>query len=84
MSLSMQPQVSFSQMNLNSLLVCVILVTKTDLTVLQINESLVGDGHPVGVASQILEDLLGSAERRAAILPIISVIRSSFTTPTIP
>ena len=43
--------------------VCVILPAEADVPVFQSNEALVGDGHPMGIAGQVLEDLLGPSER---------------------
>ena len=42
----------------------IIFPLKTDAAILEGAESMVGDGHAVGVASQILEHELGSAEGR--------------------
>lgn len=42
----------------------VILPAKGHETVLQSHQPPVGDGHAVGIAGQIFEDLLGSAKRR--------------------
>ena len=36
--------------------------TKGDLAVGKRDESMIGDGHPMGVAAQVLEDILGAAE----------------------
>lgn len=45
----------------------VVLPTKGDLAVLNQEQSPVGDGDPVGVASEVLEDLLGAAEGRFSV-----------------
>ena len=36
---------------------------KTHLTVVQVQESAIGDGNPMSVACQVLEHILGTAER---------------------
>src|ERR1700687_1761502 len=43
---------------------CIVLPFKTDAAVFESAKTMVGDGHAVGVASQILENALRSAEGR--------------------
>src|SRR5580658_1702761 len=40
---------------------------KAHLSVLEADEPSVGDGDPMGVASQILQNMLGSAKRRLGV-----------------
>ena len=40
---------------------------KAHLSVLEADEPSVGDGDPMGVAGQILQNVLGSAERRLGV-----------------
>lgn len=40
---------------------------KADLSVLEADESSVGDGDPMGVSGQIFQNMLGSAKRRLGI-----------------
>src|SRR5260370_39538190 len=40
----------------------VILPTKRNLTILQAHETLIGNGHAMGIAAQVFQHLLGSAE----------------------
>jgi hypothetical protein len=42
----------------------VILPAERDLVVCEINQTMVGDGHAMGVAGQIVENVLGPAEWR--------------------
>ncbi len=52
----------------------VILPTKGDLTVLERNEPLIGDSDAMGVSSEVLEHLLGTAEGRFRVdNPFLSV-----------
>ena len=50
--------------DLGSTAVSVVLAVKADPSVFQSSKPVVGDSHPVGVASQILENALGTAEGR--------------------
>ena len=43
--------------------VAVILPVKADLVVGEVDQAMVGDGHPMRVAAEILEDVLGAAKR---------------------
>ena len=45
----------------------VLLVLECDLAVLHTPEAVVADGHAVGVAAQIVDDLLGAAEWRLGV-----------------
>ena len=45
----------------------VILVAEADLAVVDVEQSLVGDGDAMGVAADVVEDLLGTRERRFGI-----------------
>ena len=48
--------------------------TKRDLTVLEIHESVVGDGDPMRVTGQVMEDVFGPAERRLGVDDPINVM----------
>src|ERR1700689_4711202 len=41
--------------------------SEANLAVIETEESSVGDGNPMGIASQVLEHMLGSAERRLGV-----------------
>jgi hypothetical protein len=45
----------------------VILPAKGDLVVLESHETVVGNGDPMGVASEIAQHMMGTAERRLGI-----------------
>jgi hypothetical protein len=56
--------------------VAVVLPPEADVPVFQSDEALVGDGDPVGVAGQVLEDLLGPSERGLGVdHPLVPVER---------
>ena len=44
-------------------LVAIILVAKTDLAVVDVEQAMVGDGHAVGITPQVIQDLFGTSER---------------------
>ncbi len=46
---------------------CVVLPLKADAAVFEGSKAMIGDGHAVGIAGQILENPLGSAKRRFGI-----------------
>jgi hypothetical protein len=46
-------------------------------------KTMVGDGDPMGIASEVMQDVLGSTKRRASILPIIKVNSLLFAIRTI-
>ena len=46
-------------------------------------QAMVGNGDPMGIASEIMQDMLGSTKRRASILPIIKVNSLLFAIRTI-
>ena len=49
---------------------------KTHLSVVQVQEPAIGDGNTMGVACQVLQDMLGTAERRLGIDdPLLSAQR---------
>ena len=48
--------------HLHAIPVGVVLPTESDTTVLEAEDALVGEGHAVGIAAQVLEDLLGAGE----------------------
>ena len=43
-------------------LVTVVLPAETDLTLRKVDQTIVGDGHPMRVTSEILEDVLGATQ----------------------
>jgi hypothetical protein len=47
-----------------SALAGIVLVAERDLGVLERDQALIGDGDPVGVPGEVVEDLVGTAERR--------------------
>ena len=47
----------------------VVLPEETNVTVLQLEEPTVGDGHPVGVSTKIVYDLLGPTKRALGLNP---------------
>src|ERR1035437_2739174 len=47
--------------------VSIVFPTKSNCGVGDRDQAVVGDGDPMGVASQIVEDMLGSAERRLGV-----------------
>ena len=54
--------------------VLVVLDGEGDLASLEVDDAVVGDGHAVGVAAQVAEDLLGSAEGRLGVDdPVLAV-----------
>jgi fibrillarin-like rRNA methylase len=50
------------------------------VTVLHVEQALVRDRDAVGVAADVLEDLLRTSEQRQSILPIVTEKRLSSTT----
>src|SRR5439155_15386851 len=46
--------------NFDPVLVGIVLPAEVDAPVFETEEALVGEGHPVGIAAQVVEDLLGS------------------------
>ena len=56
---------------------------KGDLVPGQRPEAMVGEGDPMGIGPQIMEDIVGASERRASILPIIKVNSLLFAIGTI-
>ena len=50
---------------------------KAHLSVLEADEPSVGDGNPMGVAGQILQNVLGSAERRLGVDHLLSSSEAS-------
>jgi len=44
---------------------------------------MVGEGDPMGIGPQIMEDIVGASERRASILPIIHLNSLLFAIRTI-
>ena len=48
-------------------LVLVVIVSETDLSIFQIFQSVIGDGDPMCIASQIIQDFFGTTERRFGI-----------------
>ncbi len=45
----------------------VILPAKANLAIAKVEQPIIRDGHPVGVATQILEDMLRTAKRRLGV-----------------
>src|SRR5438552_5439904 len=43
-------------------LVAIILVAKTDLAVVDVEQAMVGDGHAVGITPQVIQDLFRTPE----------------------
>ena len=43
--------------------VCIVSPAEGDMIVLEGDETMVGDGHAMGVAGQIVENMFGAAER---------------------
>ena len=68
--------------HLGTMVVGIILPAEKHLVVLQGHQAGVGNGDAMGIAAQIAKHLLGSAERRNCILPIIKVVTLSFTIRT--
>jgi hypothetical protein len=64
--------------------VSVVLPVEVNFAVLHLHQALIGDGHPVRVAGQVLENLLRTAERRISILPIITLPRQKRSPSAIP
>jgi hypothetical protein len=58
----------------------VILPTKGDFAVFEGDEPPIGDGDSMSVSGEVLEDLLGTAEGRTGILPIITTKKLSSLT----
>ncbi len=48
-------------------LVLIVLVSETDLSIFQLYEPVIGDGDPMCVASQIIQNFFGTTERRFGI-----------------
>jgi hypothetical protein len=44
--------------------VLIVLVAESDLSVFYIEQPVVGDGHPMGVAAQVIQNPLGTTKRR--------------------
>jgi len=60
----------------------VILPTKGDFAVFEEDKPLIGDGDPVGVSGEVLEDLLRASERRLGIDN--PILRVQLTQPVLP
>jgi hypothetical protein len=58
----------------------VVRVAEGDVAVLDGEQPLVGDRHAMGVAPDVVEDLVRAAKQRQSILPIVTEKRLSSTT----
>jgi len=41
----------------------IILVAECDLALRDVQDPMIGDGHPVGITANVVQDLLGAGER---------------------
>ena len=55
-------------------------IPERDVVCVEAGDAAVADGDPVGVSGEVAKDLLGVAERRFSILPIISNSRCATRT----
>lgn len=55
-------------------------IPERDVVCIEAGDAAVADGDPVGASGEVAEDLLGVAERRFSILPIISNSRCATRT----
>ena len=47
----------------NAVSVAIVLPAEGDLAILELNQSVIGDGHPMGLATKVIENLRRTAER---------------------
>jgi hypothetical protein len=58
----------------------IVRIAEAHVPVVHIEEPLVGDGHAVRAATDVLDDLPGPGEQRQRILPIVTAKRLSSIT----
>src|SRR3954451_15338973 len=62
--------------HLDLIAIAIVLPLEADLMVLDIQQAVVGNGDAVSVASYVIEDLLGSGDRRLGVHDPLTAVQS--------